>query len=152
MKMHTNLLVRKHQQHSISELIFVQHTMKLITSLRSTISVVGVDHEDQPLGVLEIMAPERANLVLPANIPNSEVDVLVFDSLHVEADGGDGGHNLAELQLIQNRGLARSVKPNHENTHLLLREEALENTAEVAHFESADHKGSALPQSKCSKN
>jgi hypothetical protein len=37
------------------------------------------------LGVLEVMAPERANLVLSTDIPHSEGDVLVLDSLDVEA-------------------------------------------------------------------
>ena len=37
------------------------------------------------LGVLEVVAPERADLVLAANVPHREADVLVLDRLDVEA-------------------------------------------------------------------
>ena len=51
------------------------------------------------------MAPQRADLVLSANIPHRERNVLVLDRLDVEADGRDGGHDLAELQLVEDGGL-----------------------------------------------
>jgi hypothetical protein len=35
-------------------------------------------------------------------------------------DGRDGGDDLAQLELIENGGLAGSVKTNHQNAHLLL--------------------------------
>jgi len=38
----------------------------------------------------------------------------------VKTDGGDGGHYFAQLQLVQNGGLARRVKAHHQNTHVLL--------------------------------
>ena len=34
--------------------------------------------------------------------PNVELDLLEGDRLNVEADGGDGRHVLAKLQLVQN--------------------------------------------------
>lgn len=37
------------------------------------------------LCVLEVVSPQRSDLVLTANIPNCEADVLVFDCLHVKA-------------------------------------------------------------------
>jgi len=36
------------------------------------------------LSVLEVVAPEGANLVLTSHIPHGEADVLVLDSLDVE--------------------------------------------------------------------
>ena len=57
------------------------------------------------------MSPQRSDLVLTADVPHSEADVLVLDSLHIEADGGDGGHNLTQLQFVQDGGLTRSIKP-----------------------------------------
>ena len=62
------------------------------------------------LGVLVVVAPERANLVLAADVPHRERDVLVLDGLDVEADGGDGRDDLAELELVENRGLAGGVQ------------------------------------------
>ena len=84
----------------------------LLAGLRNTLPVVRVDDEDDALGVLEVcgigarvrrsvlvlkktadkrseggrtVPPEGANLVLSSNIPDGERDVLVLDSLDVEA-------------------------------------------------------------------
>ena len=37
------------------------------------------------LSVLEVVAPQRADLVLTSDVPHGEVNVLVFDSFHVKA-------------------------------------------------------------------
>ena len=66
------LLVGKHQEHRITELIFVQHAVKLITRLGHTITIVAIDNENQTLGVLEVVSPERTNLVLSADVPHRE--------------------------------------------------------------------------------
>jgi hypothetical protein len=47
------------------------------------------------------VAPERADLVLPADVPHVEFDVLVGDGFHVEADGGDGGYVLVEFEFVE---------------------------------------------------
>jgi hypothetical protein len=78
------LLVGKDQQDGISQLILVQHTLKFLSGLDDTISIVAVDDEDDTLGVLEVMSPQRSDLVLSTNIPYGELNVLVFDSLDVE--------------------------------------------------------------------
>jgi len=114
------LLVGEDKEKSVTELILVQHALELFTCLDDTISVVGVDNEDDTLGVLEIMPPKRSDLVLPTNIPHCELDVLVLDSLNVEADCGNGGDNFTELELVENSGLSGGVKTNHQNSHLLL--------------------------------
>ncbi len=79
------LLVRKDQQQRVPQLVLVEHALQFLTSLDHTIAVIGVDDEDDALGVLEVVAPEGADLVLPAYIPNGELDVLVFDCLDVES-------------------------------------------------------------------
>ena len=58
------------------------------------------------------MPPQWPDLVLPPNIPNREVDVLVLNRLDVETDGWDCRDNLAKLELVKNGGLPRSVKPD----------------------------------------
>lgn len=78
------LLVGEHQEQSIPELILVQHALQLLTGLDDTVAIVAVHHEDDTLGVLEIVAPQRADLVLTADIPHGELDVLILDSLDVE--------------------------------------------------------------------
>lgn len=51
----------------------------------------------------EVMTPQRPDLVLSANIPHIEFDVLVRDGFDVEPDGGDGGHALIQLQFVEYR-------------------------------------------------
>ena len=46
--------------------------------------VIAVDHEDEALSVLEVMSPQGSDFVLTTHVPDSETDVLVFNSLHIE--------------------------------------------------------------------
>jgi hypothetical protein len=47
------------------------------------------------------VSPQWTDLVLAADIPDVELGVLVGDSLDVEADGGNGGDVLVELELVK---------------------------------------------------
>jgi hypothetical protein len=78
------LLVREHEEHGIPELVLVQHALQLLAGLDNTVAIVGVDDEDDTLGVLEVMPPQRTDLVLAADIPHGELDVLVLNRLDVE--------------------------------------------------------------------
>lgn len=79
------LFIGKDQQHSISQLILVQHTLQLLTSFRHTVTIVAINNEDDALRILEVMPPERSDLILSTNIPHGKLDVFVFHSLYVEA-------------------------------------------------------------------
>lgn len=48
------LLVGKYEQERIPELILVKHALELLARLRDTFPIVGVDDEDNALGVLEV--------------------------------------------------------------------------------------------------
>jgi hypothetical protein len=78
------LLVGEDQKNGIPQLILVQHALQFLSSLNNTITIIAVDNEDDALGVLEVMSPQRSNLVLSTNIPYGELDVLVLDCLNVE--------------------------------------------------------------------
>ena len=56
------------------------------------------------------MSPQGSDLILTTNIPHSTADVLVLHSLHVKANGGNGGHNLTQLQLVQDGCLTSSIQ------------------------------------------
>lgn len=56
------------------------------------------------------MPPQRPDLVLTTDVPDIKLDVLVGDGLDVEADGGDGGDVLAELELVEDGGLASGIE------------------------------------------
>ena len=79
------LLVGEHQEESVSQLVFIQHSLQLLTSFNYTVAIVAVDDEDDALSVLEVMPPQRSNLVLSADIPDGELDILVFDSFNIKA-------------------------------------------------------------------
>ena len=79
------LLVGEDQQKGVTELVLVQHALKLLTGLDDTVAIVGINDEDDTLGVLEVMSPQWADLVLSSNIPDGKLDILVFDSLDVES-------------------------------------------------------------------
>lgn len=78
------LLVGEDKEQSIAQFILVQHSLEFFSGLNHTVAIVAVDDEDDTLSVLEVVAPQRTDLVLTTNIPYGELDVLVFDSLDVE--------------------------------------------------------------------
>lgn len=45
-------------------------------------------------------------------------------------DCGDGGDDFTELQLVEDGGLSGGIETNHENSHLLLSPETVEQTRE----------------------
>lgn len=45
-------------------------------------------------------------------------------------NGGNGGNNLSQLELVKDRCLTSCVKTHHENTHLLLGKEPAEKLGE----------------------
>lgn len=78
------MLVSKDKEKGIAEFVFVQHALQFFPGLDNTVAIVAVDNEDDTLGILEIMPPERTDLILTTNVPHGELDVPVFDSLDVE--------------------------------------------------------------------
>lgn len=48
-------------------------------------------------------------------------------------NGGNSGNNFAQFQLVQDSGLARGIQTNHQDSHFLLPEEALEKARECSH-------------------
>jgi hypothetical protein len=79
------LLVGEDEEKGVPQLILVEHALQLLTSLGHTVAVIAVDDEDDALGILEVVAPQGANLVLTTDVPHGELDVAVLDSLDVEA-------------------------------------------------------------------
>jgi hypothetical protein len=107
------LLVGKHEQNGVPELVLGQHAVQLLLgavlaalAVVDTLLVVRVDHKDDALCVLVVVAPQGADLVLAPDVPHGEADVLVLDRFHVEPNRGDRGHDLTQLELVQNRCLA----------------------------------------------
>ena len=53
--------------------------------MQSQEPVVAVHNEDEPLGVLEVVAPQGPDFVLAAHVPHREADVLVLNRLNIES-------------------------------------------------------------------
>lgn len=66
------LFVGEDEENGISEFVLVQHTIQLLASLTNSLPIVAIDHEDQSLGVGEVVSPERSDLVLTTDVPDSE--------------------------------------------------------------------------------
>ena len=66
------LFVGEHQQDRLAQLVLIEHAVQLVARLTHAIAVVRVDHEDDALGILVVMAPQRADLVLAAHICECE--------------------------------------------------------------------------------
>lgn len=97
------LLVGKDQQESILHFAIVDDLVEFRASLLQTGGVARIHHEDQALCAGVVVSPERSNLVLAADIPHIELDILIGNTLDVEADGGDRSHVLvAEFQFVEN--------------------------------------------------
>ena len=82
------LLVGEHEEDGVPQLVLVEHALEFLTGLDDTIAIVAIDDEDDTLGVLEVVSPERTDLVLTADIPHGELDVLVLNGLDVESFSG----------------------------------------------------------------
>jgi hypothetical protein len=145
------LLVGEDKEQRIPQLILVEHALQLLAGLDDTVAIVAVDDEDDALRVLEVVAPQRPDLVLAADVPDGELNVLVFDCFDVEAcavvlsawvcfvwvgvgggctNGRDGGDDFAQLQLVQDGSLSSRIQADHQDTHLLLAPEAIEQLRE----------------------
>lgn len=103
------MFVGEYKKEGIAKFILVKHTLKLFTGFRDTLTIVGIDDEDDALSVLKIwkkfslatvrkglaiaetkggrrtMSPKRTNLILTSNIPDGETNVFILDSFNVES-------------------------------------------------------------------
>lgn len=139
------LLVGKDQEQSVSQLVLVEHLLQLLSSLGDTVSIVGVNNKDDALGVLEVVSPQRSDLVLSTDIPHGERDVLVLDGLDVETNGRNGGDNLTELQFVQDGGFTGGIQTNHQYSHLFVTKEVTEQLGErQSHGDLRKGRGSVL--------
>ena len=95
------LLVGEDKEQRFFHLTVENDAVQLLSRLVYPCAVVGVDDEDEALGAGEVVTPERADLILAADVPDVELDVLVGDGFDVEADGGDGGDVLVEFKFVE---------------------------------------------------
>ena len=127
------LLVGEDEEHGVAQLWLGEHLVELLAVVFNTLSIIGVDDEDEALGVVVVVSPETSELVLTTDIPHFEADLLVLNRLNVKANSGDRVYDLTKLKLVEDGGLASGVETNHEDSHLALFAELTEMTEKGAH-------------------
>ena len=60
--------------------------MQLLLRLVNPLPILTVHDKDETLRSGIVVSPERSNLVLPANVPHVELDILIRHRLNVETD------------------------------------------------------------------
>ena len=80
------LFVGKDEEYGIAEFIFVQHSVQFVARRVNAIRIIGIDDKDETLRVLVVVAPQRTDFILTADVPNCKGDVLVFNGFHVKAN------------------------------------------------------------------
>lgn len=95
------LLVRKHEEKRVAHFPVLDDAREFGAGLVHAVAVVAVDDKDESLRAGKVVAPERTNLVLAADVPHVELGVLVRDRLDVEADCGNRLDVLVELELVE---------------------------------------------------
>ena len=112
------LFVGEDQEDYLAEFLLREHLVELFTGIINSISIIRVNHEDKSLSILVEGSPEDSNLVRTTEIPYSERDTFVLNSLHIETNSGDSCDDFTELELVENSGLTSGVKTDHEDANL----------------------------------
>merc|ERR1711991_808932 len=118
-------LLAKTSRMDCFQFVFVEHPVEFISGSINTVSIVGIDNENQALCILIVVSPQRSDLILSSYIPYSEANILVLDSLNVETNSGNGCDNFTQLKLVQDRGLSGSIQTHHKDSHFPLSKHSL---------------------------
>jgi len=113
------LLVREYQEQRLLHFPIQYDAMKFLSCFVNARTVIRVNDEDKSLSSREVMPPKWSDLVLAADIPNVEFDVLVCYRFDVESDRRDCGDILIQLELVEDRGFPCGIEAQHEQAHFL---------------------------------
>ncbi|RUS89062.1 hypothetical protein EGW08_003173, partial [Elysia chlorotica] len=119
-------------ENCVSEFIFIQHPHQLFSGLTNSLSVIakGLMLQNKlTLSILKVMSPQRTDLILATHIPHSETDVFVFNGMLKSrelTDSRDCCDDFTQFELVQNCRFTSSIQTDHQNPHLTLAKEALE--------------------------
>jgi hypothetical protein len=85
--------------------------LQFLSGLIDAVSIVAVNHEDDTLGILEVMSPQGSDFVLSTHIPDRELNVLVFYGLDIEANGRNCGDDFTKPANVSDLPQIIYVKP-----------------------------------------
>ena len=107
-------LVGKYEDSCIFELWVIDEGTEYLCCLFNALLVITVHHENETLGVLEVMLPKRSESCLATNIPAVELKIFVLDIFDIESDGGYRVDCLVQLELVKNGGLSGSIEAEEQ--------------------------------------
>ena len=80
------------------------HALQTRAAALSALSALSASKSPAHLRVLEVVAPQRADLVLTSDVPHGKVDVLVLDRLDVKALEGENASGEREARALEMDG------------------------------------------------
>lgn len=93
---------REHREEG-AQPAYLQHGVQLLLGDVQSIDIGRVHDVDQRVRVGVVAPPVGADAGLPAQVPDLELDVLVLQRLHIEADGGHSLLDFIGLQTVCQR-------------------------------------------------
>lgn len=114
------LLVGNDQKDDIAESVFIAHPVQVLPGFRDSVTIIRVNYKDNTRSVLVEVAPLTPQAARATRISHGEGQVLVGDTLDIETDGGDGGDNVSELELVEKGSLSGSMQTQDQQAQVLL--------------------------------
>ena len=72
------MLVGEHKEGHTSEELLTEKLLQVLLDLLHAHLVSGVDHVDEGVGLVVVVAPVRADLPLTTDIPNVELEAILL--------------------------------------------------------------------------
>eukprot|EP00420_Gonyaulax_spinifera_P033728 CAMPEP_0197885860 /NCGR_PEP_ID=MMETSP1439-20131203/15210_1 /TAXON_ID=66791 /ORGANISM="Gonyaulax spinifera, Strain CCMP409" /LENGTH=151 /DNA_ID=CAMNT_0043505613 /DNA_START=210 /DNA_END=665 /DNA_ORIENTATION=- len=107
--LHQVLLVGKNEQWDSAELVLLQQLPQLGATLFQATAVRAVNHIDQSIRGLEVIAPVRPDALLATNVPHVQLETLMYQALDIEALSRHDVRNVLLGHLLQDGRLAAIV-------------------------------------------
>ena len=103
------LLVAEHHERGTGELLLEEQSLQLDLAVMEAKAITGIDHPDEAVRMLEVVAPIRPDRGLAAHIPKVQLEVVVLDGLDLEAEGRCDFRGVLAQELLQNSSLTSVV-------------------------------------------
>ncbi|XP_062139344.1 uncharacterized protein LOC133847999 isoform X1 [Drosophila sulfurigaster albostrigata] len=113
-RMRQVLFVGKHHQHTVAQLVHMQHRVQLRHGFGETLRIRRIYHEYNACCIIVIVTPHRAHTLLSPNVPDGETQSPMLEHLHIKANRWYAGQTAAQLQLIQRCRLAGFIQADHQ--------------------------------------
>ena len=112
------LFICEYEQHGVAKVLISEQCVEFFAALFNSLPVAGVDKIDDTVSVLQVVPPENSESFITSDIPNSQVESRIVDSLDIKAYCWNRGNDFIQLKLVKSSSLACSIETEHQNAHL----------------------------------